>query len=85
MNPSSRALYWYLHCCCRAEQLHIIHVKTASLDSGIPVSTIYESIKRFPGTFVLIGSSIALNGGALNARQKHDPVPAPEALAPTNR
>lgn len=55
MTPSARALYWYL----MARSPHeAVDVRTATKESGIPVKTIYEQVRKFPQMFQLLGSSV---------------------------
>lgn len=52
-TPNARALYWYLR--ARGGPVTVTQIE---LESGIPRSSIYEAVNRYPDTFTLTGSLI---------------------------
>lgn len=54
LTPTARALYWYL----LAIGVQEVEVTTAAAESGIPRSSIYEAVRRYPEVFEVRGSSV---------------------------
>ena len=52
LQPSARALYWYLRAVDGAEPRS---VQEAAAESGIPAKTIYEQVRKEPDTFAILG------------------------------